>query len=145
MTFTGRAASIDFQMLLSNLLDLLSDIVTNGQATDVAGAVALAVDCPDLSTAVNDLACSVTNGSTCTLSWFPAVCNVIATALGSGIETALQKTPIQWQLLDFTQTATANDTPPADGRADTLTDGTVSGNTNFFVGRPMTGTWSGKR
>ena len=146
LTLTGRKGDIQFNKLLRNLVDLLVNISTNGQYQTIVTAVPALVDCPDLAIAAGNLACDVTNGSTCSLPWFEGVCNGVAAFAATEISNALDKVPIDWTLVGFTQVGTANDrsTPP-DHVADTLDNGSVSGTTNFFVGRPLTGSWNGVR
>lgn len=146
LTLTGRKGDIQFNKLLRNLLDLLVNIVTNGQYQTIVTAVPALVDCPDLAIAAGNLACDVTNGSTCSLPWFEGVCEGVAKVAAQEISKLLDGVPIDWNLVDFTQVGTAADTStPQDAVADELNDGTVSGSTNFFVGRPLTGTWTGVR
>lgn len=142
---TSRQAELEIKALVRNLIDLVINISTNGEVRDLQGAVVKVIDCPNLAIAADDVACDVTNGSTCHLSWFEGLCNAVATSVGKMIVNEVDKVPITWTLLDFDQTATAVDTPPITLRADTLSDGTLSGATNFFTDRPMTGTWAARR
>jgi hypothetical protein len=145
VTFSNREAELDMRKFVSVLVDLIINISSNGRARNVEELVVAMVNCPALGEIADDIACDVTNGSTCHLSWWNSVCGIIANAVGKLIADEIDKVPLTWNLVDFTQISTAKDTRAPATKADLLDDGTISGTTNFFVGRPMTGTFKAHR
>lgn len=145
VTLQSRDAELEIKALVRNLIDLVINISTNGEVRDLKSAVVRIIDCPSLGVLADNIACDVTNGSTCHLTWFPGVCDTVATVLGQMVHNEVNKIPITWTLLNFDQTSPAVDDPPITLRADRMPDGTLSGDTNFFTDRPMTGTWGARR
>lgn len=145
VTFSHREAELEMKKFISALVDLIVNIASNGRAKNVEEMVVAVINCPELAIQVDQLACDVTNGSTCHLSWFEGVCGLVAKTLGQIVADELDKVPLTWTLVDFTQMATAKDTKAPATRADLMEMGTISGTTNFFTDRPMTGTWNGIR
>ncbi|MCC6809263.1 MAG: hypothetical protein IT381_17680 [Deltaproteobacteria bacterium] len=145
LTMNHREAELEMRKFISVLVDLIGNIASNGRAKTTEEMVVLIVDCPGLQEAADEIACDVTNGSTCHLTWWNTVCTALAGALGTFIANEIDKVPLTWTLVDFTQVSTAKDTRPPATKADVLENGTISGTTNFFVGRPMTGTFKAVR
>jgi hypothetical protein len=146
VTFTGRQATMEMQKLISNLVDLIGNIATNGRAKTIEDAVPLIIDCVSLKSAADSLACDVSNGSTCELKWFVPVCQTMTKGLGLILGAVLENVPLDWTLSNFSETCQARDTSkPANVRADLLEGGQVIGTSNLGSGAPMTGIFSATR